>query len=485
MKYQWLLVLLALPLASCSGQNVDQSKKKEELDATVDRGFLRTHFPRYGGPEKNRAIIPEETGFRFQLPASEKGVAQTGVYSSFQLVGDFEISALYDLIAMPPPETGHGMTCGLAVDTEGDDGNVQFMRGLEKGNINGYIVSWGKRSVKDGHELDTRFARYGPETDQAITREDMGFRFKLPDTPDGLGQTGVSSKFQLTGDFEVSVTYELIAMTPPTKGYGVTCGISVDSDGPAGDVYLTRGYREKKRNGYVVTTAKPKSGGGTDYKNEDIPSTSQKGKLVLRRTGSTLICLVSDDPEDENPRPIRKIPFTKEPIKQIRIYADNGGSEGVLDARIADIKIKTEDTIDTKAVTSGMHYNDIKNEPSTAKKGKLVLRREKNELICLAADRPDADEEALVVIHRFPFTAATIKKVRVFADSGESPQALDARLADIKIQADKIPGARSKIERPNKWDWWVVPSGLLVLGSAVIGFLVYWRKRAEAAEDDE
>ena len=41
-----------------------------------------------------------------------------------------------------------------------------------------------------------------------------------------MTQTGVYSKVLLAGDFEVSATYELIAVPPPEKGYGVTCRAS-------------------------------------------------------------------------------------------------------------------------------------------------------------------------------------------------------------------------------------------------------------------
>ena len=50
----------------------------------------------------------------FILPAPTQTVDQTGLYSYFSLAGDFEVSADYELLSMPKPQSGYGVTCGIA-----------------------------------------------------------------------------------------------------------------------------------------------------------------------------------------------------------------------------------------------------------------------------------------------------------------------------------------------------------------------------------
>src|SRR5580700_3023856 len=108
----------------------------QELDTTVSPKAYDTHFARYGY-SPGKAIVREPRGFRFQLPAREKGVGQTGVYSYFALAGDFEVSATFELIDAMPPLSGYGVTCGIAVDTEGPDGGVVLSRGFQLKNPDG------------------------------------------------------------------------------------------------------------------------------------------------------------------------------------------------------------------------------------------------------------------------------------------------------------------------------------------------------------
>ena len=104
-------------------------------------------------------------------------------------------------------------------------------------------------------------------------------------------------------------------------------------------------------------------------------------------------------------------------------------------------------------------------------KGKLALRREKSDLVFLAAETPGAE---LAEIHRFPFTDQTIRGVRFFGDPGGSPTPLEARLGDMQIRAEEITGGIPKKEVEG-WNtqWLVVPAAVLL-----VGLLGWWFVRA-------
>jgi hypothetical protein len=108
--------------------------------------------------------------------------------------------------------------------------------------------------------------------------------------------------------------------------------------------------------------------------------------------------------------------------------------------------------------------------PTASRRGRIGLRRTKNELIFLSADAPaDPSQE----IERLPFTDQTIRTLRVFVDPGGSPTSLDVRVNRIEIRAEEIAtGVPQHMHRGWGWEWlWVVVS---VSG----GTLVFWVWRA-------
>lgn len=114
--------------------------------------------------------------------------------------------------------------------------------------------------------------------------------------------------------------------------------------------------------------------------------------------------------------------------------------------------------------------------PTEARRGRLGLRRIKNELIFLSADDP---EVPLQEIDRLPFTDRTIRAVRVFADPGGSPTAVEVRLGRLEIHAEEIASGVSRLEdKGGRWLLWV---GIAVLlGGGALAFW-FWRRRRKHA----
>lgn len=124
-----------------------------------------------------------------------------------------------------------------------------------------------------------------------------------------------------------------------------------------------------------------------------------------------------------------------------------------------------------RAGASGPEY-DTTFHPAKAKFGRLSLRREKAEVVCLVADGPS---EHLKELARLPFTVGTVRPLRVFADAGGSPTPVDVRVTAMSVRADELAGGIPEIGRAG--DWW--PAGVAA-SVAVLAGAWWWRRRRNA-----
>jgi hypothetical protein len=113
---------------------------------------------------------------------------------------------------------------------------------------------------------------------------------------------------------------------------------------------------------------------------------------------------------------------------------------------------------------------------SKARRGRLVVRREKDELICLTADGAKEPLEERLRIPSFPM--GKVHQVRFFADTGGSPTALEARLGQLRLAAEEISGGFPKREQPASVPSWLIVALAFFL---VIVALVVVRRRQQGS----
>jgi hypothetical protein len=184
--------------------------------------------------------------------------------------------------------------------------------------------------------LKSHFRDYGQDTVKTVFFEPQGLRFWLETTTKDATQSGLYSYFTLAGDFEISADYEWRTVTEPKAGYGVSCGIAVDSEGKT--VALARAFVIGKGDVFRVSKKVP----GKDWQNEEFPAKAVKGKLVLRRVKAKVTCLASDG-DGELEELGDKIPFTGASVRKLRLFADPGNVPNALDARLIDIHVRAEE----------------------------------------------------------------------------------------------------------------------------------------------
>lgn len=135
-----------------------------------------------------------------------------------------------------------------------------------------------------------------------------------------------------------------------------------------------------------------------------------------------------------------------------------------------------------EVVTENKEKPDYPTEhfPIRAKKGKLAMRREKDEVIFLVADSP---KDELRELTRVAFTDATIRKVRIFADQGGSMTYLDTKIPDLRVRAEEITGGVPIREQTFAWGWWLAVACFVLVGSIL--FVLYRREKRGDDDDDE
>jgi hypothetical protein len=116
----------------------------------------------------------------------------------------------------------------------------------------------------------------------------------------------------------------------------------------------------------------------------------------------------------------------------------------------------------------------------TSKRGRIGLRRVKKELIFLAAESPSGPLEE---IGRLAFTDHTIQTVRIYADPGGSPTAVDVRVRDVRVKADEITGGMPEIAPGTATRWWLW-GGLGAIGAAFL-FCLWWLRWRNTDDEDD
>ncbi len=135
---------------------------------------------------------------------------------------------------------------------------------------------------------------WGAEDKAELSRfEAEGFRVTLPAHRPVNWPVEVATTFALSGDFEVTGTYELLSATRPDKGYGVGITLDIaDSRNRKKFAKIARCLLPKK--GSVFQSEYWVNGPHHDYRQKTKPTLSRIGKLRVVRTGESLRCLAAD-----------------------------------------------------------------------------------------------------------------------------------------------------------------------------------------------
>jgi hypothetical protein len=189
-----------------------------------------------------------------------------------------------------------------------------------------------------GREAPPGMSPMSAGSEQFVKVEGEGLRITLPrDRGSAFYPAGFSMPVQIEGDFEITLALEIIQADSPVHGarsYGVGVLLSLNE--------IARIGLLERAGGTVVSWDRWDTAHGTrEFRNGASPSTSQKGRIRLKRTNNSLSFLWSPEYEGDQFQQISVYDFGGEEIKELRLETavNLGERRGALDVRLIELRV--------------------------------------------------------------------------------------------------------------------------------------------------
>lgn len=203
-------------------------------------------------------------------------------------------------------------------------------------------------AAADGDKFAKMFSTYNAKPGRTIALGPDGAKFALG-AQKAPGNTGGRAEVTIAGNFQVAMRYELEAAPDQiTTGYGVSTGFALDAGGQIGEASVSRGVFTQNGQAYRASRNIPQPDGKTHYAVVSSAAKMRQGQLAIRRVGSEAIILVADGP-DQPLTEVHRYAFTDRPVRVMRMFADTGGAEAELKARLYDLQVRTGADVSTGA----------------------------------------------------------------------------------------------------------------------------------------
>lgn len=176
----------------------------------------------------------------------------------------------------------------------------------------------------------------GTDPREHIATTDAGLVISLKKST--ASAVGIVGSFVLEGDFDMTVSFQLLDSPQPVSGcYGVGLSLEI-SAARAKQGAATIGAYFRPREKYVLVTDLTASGGRLTSRGEWHPAHEMAAKMRLKRSGSELRFLAAEG--DNGFRELRRTQFTREAITLVRLVARRDADEGAFRARISEIAVQ-------------------------------------------------------------------------------------------------------------------------------------------------
>jgi hypothetical protein len=193
---------------------------------------------------------------------------------------------------------------------------------------------------RGGNYRETILTYAGPNGKKYLTRAPEGLKITIPAQGKPVPQVGIASKLAVHGDFQITISYEILNADKPDFGYGMGVNLQIVAATQAKDS-ATVARRVHPQKGEVFATNRSFQGqnGDDNHSVKMFPTTGKRGQLRLMRKGSALT-FAAADVNTEDFKELREVEFVDQPLKVVRVMGDTGNFPGALDIRIERLHIR-------------------------------------------------------------------------------------------------------------------------------------------------
>jgi serine/threonine-protein kinase len=192
---------------------------------------------------------------------------------------------------------------------------------------------------RGGRPLHSALMLVGPEIDQVSRSEAEGLRITLPADRPVHYPVEVAATFAVGGDFEITLTCELLSATQPTSGYGAGVSLCLaDSDKrvkfakvgrvrlvKVGSVFQAESWNNQRQNSWRSRTR---------------PTEARLGRLRLERKGSRVRYLAAEGLDGDFHEIFVQDDFGTDELTHVHLGVADSGSPGIaVDVRLLDFTI--------------------------------------------------------------------------------------------------------------------------------------------------
>jgi hypothetical protein len=183
---------------------------------------------------------------------------------------------------------------------------------------------------------------FGPDVKAAMKRNEQGMRFTLPDQRNSNAPVGLESQLCLRGDFEITVSYELLGIPDPAPPLGAGVEMLVKFDAPNLARALMSRVQKPTGPGFGANFVTTGPDGKDNFKGLSFREAKQsKGKMRLVRAGKKLIYQIADG--DGGFLVIATKDFGAEDVIAVRLHATTGWQmKSGVDVRFTNLTLRAE-----------------------------------------------------------------------------------------------------------------------------------------------
>jgi hypothetical protein len=199
-------------------------------------------------------------------------------------------------------------------------------------------------AFRGGRWDEKLFRPTGPNTLRALRVDSGGLRITLGKDRTNNVPVGLCTRFGVRGDFEITMSFEILRIDKPASGNGAGASIYVSMASSTRDAAgVARLVRPGGEQVFTAFRARTPVGQKREYHSgKPLSSQTRSGKLRLVRKGAELTYLIAPSPTGSF-QELYKSNWGTDDLDIVRFAADNGGSPALVDVQIKVVRIRADD----------------------------------------------------------------------------------------------------------------------------------------------